>query len=72
MEWLGPLGAYLLIGFSLCAGTLIALGTGIENEAVRREAARFAVLAPIWPLMLVWLMIRGIRSAWGETGWGKR
>ena len=72
MEWLGPLGAYLVIGLGLCIGALVALGTGIDNAGVRRRAARFAVLTPVWPIMLAWLLARGMRAAWRESGWGKR
>ena len=72
MWWLGALGAYLAIAFALCLGTVVSLGLGIENDQTRRQAARFALLTPLWPALLAWAVARGLCIAWCESGWGKQ
>ncbi len=37
----------------------------------RRDAARLAFAAPVWPVALVWLLVRGVRSLWRTAAWGK-
>lgn len=59
MTFLALYGAIAAIYLVIC---LLGAGTGTYYE--RRIAARYAFAAPVWPLALVWLLIRGVVALW--------
>lgn len=45
------------------ASALFAQDPGVSDES-RKPAARVALLAPVWPLVVVWYVVLTIRDLW--------
>jgi len=68
-EWMiGGLVVYGAAVLGLLLGAGLSYTTFIAPE-VKRKAARLMFLAPIWPVMVAVLAVRGFRPAWRDADW---
>lgn len=55
-----------------CAGALAMFSPAYEDweKDYQRAAAKSLLLAPVWPVLVIWWITGAIKAAWVITGWG--
>lgn len=68
---MGIIVVYLVIVAGILFWAWVIWDDETEPES-RRTVARIALLAPIWPALIVYALIIGVRALWHAAEWGKK
>lgn len=66
----GYLTLYCIITFIMAIGGAMGMTVNYDYPEHRRTFARIFLLSPLWPLLIVWVLVRTWR--WAEIGKGFR
>jgi hypothetical protein len=67
LDWLTAYGILAAVA-AFFAGLVL---TYAQVDRDRRNAARCLILAPVWPLLLVVILARGLSELWRAADWSK-
>ena len=65
---IGALVVYGTVALGLLLGGAFNYGI-LTHPVVKRKAARMVFLAPLWPVMVVVLAVRGFGPMWRDADW---
>jgi hypothetical protein len=67
-----PLVLYAIVAFVWFVAVAATVETGGWNSTQDRFWARLGLLAPVWPIVLVVLVVVGTRNMWRAADWRRK